>query len=101
MIIDNVNPVKLTQEFWDNGIIVLNASNDLEYINGVPTNYVGTLNVSFAYGTDMILVQSIIDAHDPTPITPAPSETEKLRLEMARSNAEMFEMMVAMMGGGV
>lgn len=31
---------------------------------------------------------------------PVPTVEEKLRLEMARSNAEMFEMMVSMMGGG-
>lgn len=29
------------------------------------------------------------------------SAEEKLRLEMARSNAEMFEMMISMLGGGV
>lgn len=29
------------------------------------------------------------------------SETEQIRLEMARSNAEMFEMMIAMLGGGL
>lgn len=32
---------------------------------------------------------------------PQPSETEQIRLEMARSNAEMFEMMVSMMGGAM
>ena len=47
----------------------------------------------FPEGTDMNLVQQIIDAHDPTPFPPKPSEKERLEaLEQA-----MLEMVL----GGV
>lgn len=34
--------------------------------------------ITFAEGTDMIAVQTIIDAHDPTPLPPQPTEVDYL-----------------------
>jgi len=40
--------------------------------------------ITFEEGTDMELVQQIIDTHDPTPLPPKPSEKERLEaLEQA------------------
>lgn len=43
--------------------------------------------------------QKWIDEHPIIVPDPQPSDIELLRLEMARSNAEMFETMLALMGG--
>lgn len=93
MILQNVLRNKLHQELVNGGVGVTTvfAIDDSEY----------GANITFDNGTNMELVQQIIDAHDPTPIPALLSETELLRLEMARSNAEMFEMVVSLMTGGV
>ena len=74
MIIKNVNVNKLHDEFINAGIKpfpVLQLEND----DG---------DFTFPKDTDMNLVQQIIDAHDPTPLPPKPSEKERLEaLEQA------------------
>lgn len=83
MIINNVNVNKIHQEFVDNGIKP-HPVFELEDGDG---------DFTFPENTDMELVQQIIDAHDPTPLPPQPSEKERLEaLEQA-----MLEMVL----GGV
>lgn len=38
----------------------------------------GTGDFAFPEGIDMVLVQQIIDAHDPTPLPPQPTEIDYL-----------------------
>jgi len=85
----NVNTNKLHDELIANGIIpmLVESSEDNTWI-------------TFAEDADMELVQQIIDAHDTTPLPPPLSEIEKLRLESAQANAELFEMMLMFIGGG-
>ena len=74
MIIKKCNVNKLHDEFINAGIKpfpVLQLEND----DG---------DFTFPKDTDMNLVQQIIDAHDPTPLPPKPSEKERLEaLEQA------------------
>lgn len=57
-------------------------------------------DINFNYKLiDGILIE--LEESEKPIIEPSLSELEKIRLEMARSNAEMFEMMVSMMGGGM
>lgn len=93
IIYKNIHRNKLHQELIDGGIDATKIT--VKALDG--TDY--GASIDFADGTDMTLVQSIIEAHDPTPIPSAPSEVEQIRLEVARSNAEMFEAVIALMGG--
>ncbi|WP_342471650.1 hypothetical protein MHH70_12595 [Metasolibacillus sp. FSL H7-0170] len=68
MIIKNVNVAKLHTEFNAQGI----------YPNPVFALENGDGEFTFAEGTDMTIVQSIIDAHDPTPIPPAQTTEERM-----------------------
>lgn len=88
----NVLRDKLHQELLEAGIIPV-------LVRGIDGNLDIGADITFADGTDMTLVQSIIDAHNSTPIPPALSIEDQLRLEMARSNAEMFETMLTLLGG--
>lgn len=58
-------------------------------------------DITFTEGTDMELVQSIIDAHDPTPLPKPLSEIQQLKLEQAQANAELVELIFGMTGGGL
>ena len=49
--------------------------------------------------SDVVAIQSTIDTHDPTPLPPQPTEFDKMRIESAQANAELFEMMLSMVGG--
>ena len=95
MIVQNVAPNKLHQELINVGIecSVFHNLEDGRY-------FIGECEINFADGTDMVLVQQIIDAHNPTPLQKPLSEIEKIRLEQAQSNAELFEMMLMLTGGG-
>ena len=88
MIIKNVNVIKLHSEF--NGVGI--------YPYPVIVNPNSSANFNFIEGTDMNLVQSIIDAHDPSPIPPPLSDIDKLRLEQAQANSELVQL-IMMMGG--
>lgn len=88
MKIEDVNPSKLIDEFIANGISIVNNSNNLEYENGVPRSHIGTLCVELEEGTDMELVQQIINTHDPTPLPPQPSKEELL--EQRINELELF-----------
>lgn len=74
MIINNVNAKKLLIEF--------NQSNIYPH----PVNFVGgEWDFTFANGTDMGLVNSIIDAHDPTTIPPQLTDKERIE-QLEREN---------------
>ena len=47
----------------------------------------------------MTIVQAVIYAHNPEPLPPEPTEIDLLRIEQAKSNAEMIDLMMAMLGG--
>lgn len=63
----NVNTNKLHDELINAGIVpLLVESNDT------------TTWVTYAENTDMSIVQAVLDAHDPTPIPPQPTEQERI-----------------------
>ena len=68
MIIKNCNVNKLHDELRKAGIKPFPVF-ELENGDG---------DFTFADGTDMELVQQIIEKHDPTPLPPQPTETEML-----------------------
>lgn len=70
----NVNPNKLHDELIKAGVIPVLVQNDLKEGEYIANN----TWVTFADGTDMELVQKIIDAHEPT--LPAQLPTEKERI---------------------
>lgn len=68
MIIEDINVNKLHDEFIKKGIRpfpVLDLGD-------------GSGDFVFPEGTDMTAVQSIIDAHDPTPLPPQPNQDDYL-----------------------
>lgn len=67
-MIISCNVLKLTNEFQDKGIIP----------HPIFDNEDGTGDFTFAEGTDMELVQQIIDAHDPTPLPLQPTQDDYL-----------------------
>jgi len=74
VIISNVNVNKLHAEFINVGIEPFPVF-QLENGDG---------DFTFPENADMVLVQQIIDAHDPAPLPPKPSEKERLEaLEQA------------------
>jgi hypothetical protein len=91
MIIANCNVNKLHDEFNKAGI------------NPFPVFQLENGNGDFVFpdGTDMTAVQAIIDAHNPEPLPPQPTEIEKLRLEQAKANSEMIDLMMALIYGGM
>lgn len=88
-VFKNTTATKLHQELINSEVSVLL----IEQIDN------GT-QVTTANDADMLLVQQVADAHDPTPLPHPLSDIEKLRLEQAQANAEMFEMLITMTGGG-
>lgn len=96
MNIENVNVKKLLDEFTANSIVWTNAKNNL---NHDENEYIGTVNVMFEDGTDMDLVQQIIDNHDPTPLPPLPKKEEILERELANTNAMILELTELIIGG--
>lgn len=72
----NVNTNKLHGELISHGIHPILVENDLD-IESSQTIADNTY-ITFAVDTDMQLVQSIIDAHDPTPNPPAPTADDFL-----------------------
>lgn len=91
MIITNCNVNKLHSEFIVQGIRPFPVF-ELENGDG---------DFAFPESTDMTLVQQIIEAHDSTPLPQPLGDIEQLRLEQAQANAELFEMMLMLTGGGV
>lgn len=68
MIIKKINVNKLHGEFIEKGI---NPFPVFELENGDG-------DFTFPEGTDMELVQEVIDAHDPTPLPPQPTQEEEV-----------------------
>lgn len=73
MIVNNVVPNRLHQELSDAGV-ECNIFHNLE--DG--RYFVGDCEIKFAEGTDMVLVQQIIDTHDATPLSAPITELEEL-----------------------
>lgn len=73
MKIENVLRNKLHDELIEKGIVL----KSIEAIVG--DSQIGA-DIDFAEGTDMGLVQQIIDAHDPTPLPPQPTTEERLKM---------------------
>lgn len=73
MILENVNRNKLHQELADAGVLC--------NVFALNNTQIGA-EISFGDGTDMDLVQQIIDAHDPTPIPSKPSELDILKTKL-------------------
>lgn len=78
---------------------LVNAGVDVISVIAINESEIGA-KITFAPDVDMQLIQSIVDAHDPTPIPPQLSEVEKLRLEQAQANTELIQL-IMMMGGGI
>lgn len=76
MILTNINPSKLMGEFIKAGIDVNNMliTSDATIKNPIATK--ATLHIDSATNTD--LIAKIIDAHDPTPIPPPPTQDDFL-----------------------
>lgn len=75
MLVNNVVPNKLHQELVDLGIecCVYHKLEDGRY-------FVGECEIKFTKGTDMGLVQQVIDAHDPTPLPKLPTQAERIHM---------------------
>lgn len=74
MIVNNIVPNKLHQELADAGVNC-SISHNLE--DG--RYFVGGCEIKFADNTDMVLVQQIIDSHNPTPLPKLPTTEERLQ----------------------
>lgn len=90
---ENVNRNKLHTELQNAGI-------KTDYVGAIDGTQIGC-EIEFQDGTDMTSVQQIVDSHDPTPLPQPLSEIDQLRIEQAQSNAELFEMMLMLTGGGL
>lgn len=86
MLISQVNCSKICQEFNDAGISWEYAIDNVQYEYG---EYVGDLDITFPMGTDMILVQSIIDSHDTAPFPTSLTDEEK-RLNAAEQELQQL-----------
>lgn len=82
----NVNTLKLHDELINAGIVPL---------------FVGSKDnktwITFADDVDITAVQAIIDAHNPEPLPPQPTEIEQLQQELAGTNAMLLEFMESML----
>lgn len=96
MQIKNVNTNKLHDQLISAGLIPAKVEHDKKEGDIIAEN----TWITFVEGTDMNLVQQIIDSHDPTPIPTQPSEIEILRMEQAKTNAELIDLMMMMIGYG-
>lgn len=88
--ISNVNHNKLYDEMITAKIEIKLAER--------PSDTIGSSVFYFADGTDIQLVQQIIDEHDTAPLPRPLSDIEKLRLEQAQANSELVQL-IMMMGG--
>lgn len=96
MVIKNINPNKLHDELLQKGINPIMVRNDLLQGEYIAQN----TWITFEEGTDMELTQGVINNHDPSPLPQPLPEVEKLRIEQAKANAELIELMMSILGGG-
>ena len=89
MTLKKVNVNKLHDEFVANGI----------YPNPVLISENGDGDFTFGNDIDVTLVQSIIDAHDPTPLPPMPSKGDLIEQELANTNTLILELTELIIGG--
>ena len=98
MIIKNVNHLKLLREFDDNSILydTQTLTNNAIYENG---KMIGTsdLSINFLEGTDMTLVQAVINSHDPSPdIEDLPQTSLEQQLAQLKIEKDALEETVEM-----
>lgn len=89
MILKHVHRNKIHQEFVDAGlrVLVVSAINDSE---------IGA-DITFASGSDMDLIQAIIEAHDPMPL-PAPLTQQDLVNNLGQQVAQLKLQIMLMQG---
>lgn len=101
MEINNANPNKLHNEFINAGIVPVSVKNDSKI-----DEYIAEHTwIIFAEGTDMVIVQQIIDAHDPTPLPLPKTDAEKIADLEAENMMNMLalaelHLMILNVGGG-
>lgn len=88
-VYESVNRNKLHQELHDSGI-------ETEYVKAINNTDMGC-EIKFTDDTDMTAVQAVIDAHNPEPLPPQPTEVEILQQELAGTNAMLLEFMESML----
>ena len=94
MIIDNVLRNKFHDELIRNGITPILV----EALDG--DNPIG-VKITFNDGTDMDLVQQIINVHDTTPLPPRPTETEIQQEIINTLGQELAQLKLQFMMGGM
>lgn len=83
MKLENVNRGKLTQEFSDAGI----DANSIR-ISAIDNNSLIGAEVEFIGDIDMVLIHSIIDAHDPT----SPPKPLSFEEQLAEKDAQILKL---------
>lgn len=74
--INNVNVNKLANELVAQNVVPKDISSDL-----IGSEIIAkTATVTFADGTDIDFVQSILDAHDPSPLSKRPTSEERIAM---------------------
>lgn len=89
-----------TLVIYDNeGFIIQQVSGSYRLPVGIPYLEVDVPEGKRIKVTDGIGVDTAVTPHQVTLEDIPPSDVEALRLEMAQSNTELFEMMISMSGG--
>lgn len=88
--LQNVNPNKVHDELIAAGVEPVVVENDLEEGQYIAAN----TWITVPEGTDMGVVQAVIDNHDPTPLPPPLTELQKLQ-------KDHVDLVFALMLGGV
>ena len=97
MLIKNINSKKLYTELAEIGVQISKMQNDAKEGEQIAMN----TWVLFEDGTDMELVQQIIDAHDPTPLPPPKAETEILKERLQTTEDALLGLMDFITMGGM
>ena len=90
----NLNPERLASDLDALGMNIA-VNSDLIFGKNIASN----VWIEVDENIDVSIIQSIVDAHDPTPLPLPLSEVEKLRVEQAQANAELIQL-IMMTGGG-
>ena len=90
-IIKEFNAPKLYDELLQKNLITPVQDNGTSRLQG---NFLFVEDDS-----DIVAIQSIIDAHDPTPSPPQPTQEELLKQELAKTNAMVLELTEFIIGG--
>lgn len=74
MLITNINPQKLYHDFIMAGVSIVNITNDLKGDQHIADN----TWITFEEETDMELVKSILNNHDPSPTLTQPTTEQRI-----------------------